>query len=430
MAWPMLLALGLLLAAGPAAPAWSQDDPFAGFDDDWDDPWAARAGGLSWSGFVEGGLGGRWEKVENLDRLSLGELRLRAETRYDHGSFLVDFKGDLAWDHVVEDLDAQLRELAASFSPAARVDMKLGRQVLTWGTGDLLFLNDLFPKDFISFFAGRDEDYLKSPSDTARMSIFTAPVNIDIAWTPRFTPDDYLYGERFAFFNPMLGEVAAPAQPRKADEPGSGEVAMRLFRTVAATEYALYGYRGRWKQPLGVDANGEAFFPRLETFGASVRTPLHKGLFNAETAWYNSRVKPHREDLRVPHSELRFLLGYDQELVRNLNLGTQLYAERIQDHQRLIAESPHPERERDQWRTVATLRLTHRALQDTLTSSLFVFLSPSDEDFYLRPSVAWRRDDHWILSAGLNVFGGRHEHTFFGQLEDNSNGWVRLRYHY
>jgi hypothetical protein len=427
----MLLALGLLLAAGPAASAWSEDDPFAEFDeDDWDDPWAARAGGLSWSGFVEGGLGGRWEKVENLDRLSLGELRLRAETRYDHGSFLVDFKGDLVWDHVIEDLDAQVRELAASFSPAARVDMKLGRQVLTWGTGDLLFLNDLFPKDFVSFFAGRDEDYLKSPSDTARMSIFTAPVNIDIAWTPRFTPDDYLYGERFAFWNPMLGEVAAPAAPRKAEEPSSGEAAVRLFRTVAATEYALYGYRGRWKQPLGVDANGEAFFPRLDTFGASVRTPLHRGLFNAETAWYNSRVKPRREDLRVPHSELRFLLGYEQELVRNLNLGTQLYAERIQDHQRLMAESPDPERERDQWRTVATLRLTHRALQDTLTSSLFVFGSPSDEDFYLRPSVAWRRDDHWLFSAGLNVFGGRHAHTFFGQLEDNSNGWLRLRYYY
>jgi len=438
-AWIRPALLVLLLAAGPATPAWSTDgaggnegdDPFAEFEeDDWDDPWATHDGGLAWSGFVEGGLGGRWEEVDNLEQLSLGEFRLRAETRYDHGSFSVDFKGDLAWDHVVEDLDFQVRELAVSFRPATRVDAKLGRQVLTWGTGDLLFLNDLFPKDFISFFAGRDEDYLKSPSDTARISIFTDLVNIDLAWTPNFTPDDYLYGERFAYWNPMLGEIAAPAEPRRADEPSDGELALRLFRTVAGTEYALYGYRGRWKQPLGMDANGEPFFPRLDTFGASLRTPLHNGLFNAETAWYNSRGNPRRDDLRVPNSELRLLLGYEQELVRNLTMGTQLYAERVQDHGRLIAESPDPERERDEWRTVATLRLTHRALQDKFTSSLFLFISPSDEDFYLRPSVSWRRDDQWLFTAGLNFFGGRHQHTFFGQLEENSNGWLRLRYYY
>jgi hypothetical protein len=389
-----------------------------------------EGGGLLWSGFVEGGLGARWNSVDNLDRLTLGDVRLRAETRYDHGVFQVDFKGDLLWDEVVEDLDAQLRELAASFSPASNVDMKLGRQVLTWGTGDLLFLNDLFPKDFISFFAGRDEDYLKSPSDTARVSVFTAPVNIDLAYTPRFTPDDYLYGERFAFWNPVLGAVAAPARPRRADEPTNGELALRLFRTVGATEYAVYGYRGRWKQPVGLDDAGMPRFPRLQSWGASMRMPLHKGIFNTEAAYYDSRDDRNGNDPRTPNSELRLLAGYEQELVRNLTAGTQLYAERIMHHDRLEANSLDPDRERDRWRTVTTLRLTYRALRDTLTSSLFVFVSPSDEDFYLRPSIAWRRDDHWLLAAGFNLFGGSEEHTFFGQLEDNSNGWLRLRYNY
>lgn len=435
------LLLALSLAAGQASAAWGEErapmeeeDPFAGLDDggweDWDDPWATRAGGFSWNGFAEAGLGARWSSVENLDALTLGELRLRAESGYDHGSFRVDFKGDLAWDQVTEEIETELRELAVAFRPAGSVDAKIGRQVLTWGTGDLLFLNDLFPKDFISFFAGRDEDYLKRPSDTARVIIFTGPVNIDVAYTPRFTPDRYLYGERFAFWDPLRAEVAAPVDPRRADEPGNGEVAVRLFRTIAATEYALYGYRGRWKQPLGADAAGAPRFPRLQSIGASVRTPLHKGLFNAETAFYESRDD--RRGLRpeVPNSELRVLAGYEQELVRNLTAGTQFYAERIMHHDRLLAASPDQSRERDRWRTVATLRLTHRAVQDRVTSSLFMFVSPSDEDFYLRPTVSWRRDDHWMFSAGLNLFGGREDYTFFGQLEDNSNGWLRLRYHY
>ena len=434
----LVLLPGLLMAAGTSA--WAQDDPwgesgddpFADFEDedDWEDPWATDDGGLSWHGFIEGGVGARWEDADNLDRLTLGELRLRAETSYDHRSFRVDFKGDLAWDQVVEDPDAQVRELAISFRPGASVDAKVGRQVLTWGTGDLLFLNDLFPKDFVSFFAGRDEEYLKSPSNTVRISVFNPLVNLDLAYTPRFTPDEYLTGERFVFWIPPLGEAAAPDPPLNAEEPDSGELALRLFRTSGATEYALYGYSGRWKQPIGVDQSGNLRFPRLRSWGASVRTPFHKGLFNAEAAYYDSRDDRDGDDPATPNSELRLLLGYEQELVRNLTAGTQLYTERVMHHDRLVANSPDPARERDQWRTVATLRLSHRAMQDKLTSSLFVFVSPSDEDFYLRPSIAWRRDDQWLLVGGFNLFGGSEQHTFFGQLEDNSNGWLRLRYHY
>ena len=333
-------------------------------------------------------------------------------------------------DQVIEEFDGRLRELALSFRPGSQVDARIGRQVLTWGTGDLLFLNDLFPKDFVSFFAGRDEEYLKSPANAVRISAFHPRANLDIAYMPRFTPDEYLSGERFAFWSPALGEIVAPDPPVRAPKPSSGEFALRLFRTAGATEYALYAYFGRWKQPAGVDAFGNLRFPRLRSWGASARTPFHKGLLNAEAAYYDSRDDRAGRDPATPNSELRLLLGYEQELLRNFTAGTQLYTERVMHHDRLLANSPDPARERAQWRTVATLRLTHRAFRDKLTSSLFLFVSPSDRDFYLRPSVAWRHDDHWSLAAGLNLFGGRKEHTFFGQLEDNGNGWVRLRYYY
>ena len=48
---------------------------------------------------------------------------------------------------------SSIREAYIQFGLGSRADIKVGRQVLTWGTGDLLFINDIFPKDYISFFA-------------------------------------------------------------------------------------------------------------------------------------------------------------------------------------------------------------------------------------------------------------------------------------
>ena len=54
----------------------------------------------------------------------------------------------------------------------------------------------------------------------------------------------------------------------------------------------------------------------------------------------------------------------------------------------------------------------------------------SDQDFYLRPSVAWRYSDQWTFTAGGNLFGGDEDYTFFGQFDDNDNAYVRVRLNY
>ena len=41
-----------------------------------------------------------------------------------------------------------LREANFILTPASLMDVKAGRQILTWGTGNLIFINDLFPKDW------------------------------------------------------------------------------------------------------------------------------------------------------------------------------------------------------------------------------------------------------------------------------------------
>jgi len=414
------LALVLFAAAAMAA------------EDDWDDWDDEPDSGLIWTGFLQGGLGSRIASPHELRQLTLADLRGRAETQWVGDELTVAFKGDLLLDGVSEDTDVDLRELTLSFRPGRHTDVSLGQQVLTWGTGDLLFLNDLFPKDFQSFFAGRDDEYLKAPSPSLRVTHYTDRINVDLVWTPVFEPDRYLTGERFSFYLPPLGAIAVPEPPLDADQPdrdpGNGELALRLFTRRGAVEYALYGYLGFFKQPIAVNASGIPYHPKLSVYGASLRRPAGAGVFSTEVAWYDSRDDRSGADPTVPNSQARLLLGYERELVRNWQLGLQGYGEWTRDHD--SREAPGPSSAPDELRTVLTARLTGRLRRDTLELSLFAFLSPSDRDGHLRPQVSYRLSDAWTLAGGANLFAGDDRFTFFGQLEDNNNVFARLTRYY
>lgn len=427
MRWRVLV----LLLAGAAA--FAQDDAW---DEDWGDDWEQdEAGWLPLTGFVESAGGSRWDEDERVGRYgTLLDLRWRLETGWENDALTATFKGDALYDGIEQDFGLDQRDISLAFSPHPSLDALMGRQVLTWGTGDLVFLNDLFPKDWVSFFAGRDDEYLKAPSNSLRLTQYNGVVNIDFAWTPKFTSDNYIDGERFSFFSPFDGRITGREPPIHVDRPSAslsnGEFALRLFRTVKGVEYALYGYRGFFKTPSRVVAPWQLAFAPMASVGASLRRTLGPGLLNVEASYYFSRDDRDGTDPLVANSQARFLAGYEWEAARNFNVGLQYYVEHVVDHDRLIANSPAPQFEPPENRHTITTRLTYRALQDKLTWSFFSFWSPNEHDAYLRPVVAYRRDDRWLMSFGLNLFAGDEPQTFLGQFQDNSNAYLRVRYHY
>lgn len=430
----MIRLLILLLFFSPGAFARDADgvDP----EDGWDDEWSDEAEtGLIWSGFVEGALGSRWDSdAQTGGKGTLREIRARLETDWANDSFAIGFKGEALYDDIIEEFDVEIRDLTVALSPTNSLDIKVGRQVLTWGTGDLLFLNDLFPKDWVSFFSGRDDEYLKAPSNSTRFNLYTKAVNFDFAWTPVFESDEFLTGERFSFFSPQAGGLVAPNPPLGADEPTknfrNGEFALRLFRTFNGSEAALYAYRGFFKQPVGRDTQQVPVFPSLTALGASLRRSQWSGLVNVETSYYFSRDDRGGTKPTLPNDQLRLLVGFEREAVANFNVGVQYYLEWTQDHDGLITNSATPQFEPDEYRHLFTTRLTYRAMMDKLIWSLFVFWSPSDKDYYLRPKLTYRYSDQWVADFGISLFGGAEDQTFFGQFEDNSNAYARVRYNF
>ena len=407
---------------------------------------AARETGLPLgiTGFWETRLGRRTGSDPDQSGTSIGETRLRIEVQKDFETSSLRMTSDFLYDSVEEDHDIDLeegrgwldlREANYLFRPASWLDIKAGRQILTWGTGDLIFINDLFPKDWNSFFIGRDTEYLKAPSDAVKGSFFTGTVNVDLVYTPRFDPDRFIDGRRVSYFNPSpsLGRVAGRSDPllveKNDDWFDDDEIALRLYRNLGSYEAALYGYDGFWKSPNGSDpVSGRFTFPRLTVAGASVRGPIAGGIGSAELGFYDSRDDRDGDDLLVRNSELRVLVGYERELAPELTGGFQYYLERMADHDAFLSTLPLNAVRKDENRHVLTLRLTQLLMNQNLNLSLFNFYSPSDEDGYLRVNGRYKVTDAWQVEAGGNLFYGVENNTFFGQFEDASNLYAGIRF--
>ena len=373
---------------------------------------------------------------------SLAEARLQLEMSRSGDTTMLMLRADFLYDHVVgsstPDLQEgtgwiDLREANILWSPYMWTDIKFGRQILTWGTGDLVFINDLFPKDWQSFFTGRDEEYLKAPSDALLVSLYPEFVTIDLVYTPRFDSDRYISGERLSYWNPMLGERAGQNAVIDADKPDEifedDEFTLRLYRTLRGIELALYGYTGFWKSPMGFDPiSGQATFPALNVYGASARGQAAGGVYNAEVGYYDSRDDRSGADPFLPNSEARGLVGYERELMTDLMLGLQYYLEVLQDYDGYLTSLPEGSPARDEYRHLLTARLTQMLLNQNLTLSLFTYYSPSDQDGYLRPIVKYKLTDEWLLVGGGNLFFGKEDYTFFGQFDKNNNIYAGLRY--
>ena len=405
--------------------------------------WNREGPGLPFdlAGFADARAGARTQRDPYEKELSLGEVRLQleAEKGWDRASFRVrsDFLYDPVYDHGTVDLETgrgwlDLRELRGTITPVSFADVRLGRQIVTWGTGDLLFINDMFPKDWQSFFIGRDTEYLKAPSDAAMVSAFSPLVNLDVVYTPCFDADRYIDGSRLSYFNPALGRLAGRDAVVQVERPqtwfSDDETAARLSRTVGEYELAAYGYWGYWKSPAGMDpATGKSTFPPLSVYGASIRGPLGSGIANLEGGWYDSRDDAGGSNPLVRNGELRLLAGYELELAADFNAGFQYYLEHMLNYDAYRDHLMPGEHPRDEARHVLTLRLTRRLLSQNLVLSFFGYWSPSDEDFYLRPNVSYRIDDHWSAEVGGNVFWGVYDWTFFGQFRNDTNVYAAVR---
>ncbi len=363
----------------------------------------------------------------------LGEERLRLDVSgaSKSGDVFLLFKGDVFHDAVVNRADGDLREGYAGYHRGP-IDFRLGRQIVTWGVGDLFFINDVFPKDWESFFSGRPMEYLKRGIDAVRVQYSSEALNADLVATPFFRPDALPSPKRFFLYSPFPSaasqqEITPPARAENM------EVALRLYRRVSGFDVSLYGYRGFWRTP-GIRAGSDdapkitRFYPRLAVLGASAQRNWLQGVISLEAGRYNSLDDRGGADASIPNSEWRLLAGYQRQLGRELTANFQGYAEVMDRYDAYRRSLPPGTPLQNRFRSVLSVRLTQFLGYQSWKLSVFLAYSPADNDYFTQPEVSHRLTDRLSVAMGANVFGGRRDTTFFGQMAKDDNVYLSARF--
>jgi hypothetical protein len=343
-------------------------------------------------------------------------------------------KGDILYDHVAEEFDTDLREAYLDYTINI-FDFRLGRQIITWGVGDLVFINDVFPKDYVSFFSGRPLEYLKKGSDALKIGIYPDFISAELVVIPFFEDNNLPSPNRFFLFDPFP-QIQNRGKQEPNTEIDNTEIAVRLFGNIWNFETSLYAYRGFFRTPAMRPDDPAAptkiisFFPKLSTYGLSVQRRLLDGVISMEGAYYDSREDRQGTDPFIPNSGIKYLIGYQRQLWEDFTIGGQYYGEYMAHHDEYVENLPEGLPELDEYRDLVTIRLTQLLMHQTLKLSFFAFYSPSDEDYMIIPEVKYKITDDRAAALGANLFGGEEDDPQFGQFDKNDNIYIYIKYEF
>ena len=393
----------------------------------------AYAQDITFHGFVQGNLSARItgeetpDSSEGGDYLS-GDQRLRGEITGSAESAAFTLRADLVHDSVSDEYKIDIREGYIDYR-TDNYDLRAGRQIITWGAGDLLFINDTYPKNYSALFSGQPLEYLKVGSDAIKLSIYSDKISADLVVIPFFEPYQLPDSKRFFLYSPMT--ITGINTPREEIE--NSEIALRLYRQLGRFDTSIYLYRGFFKipgmKPLSL-TEAELFYPQLAVYGFSMQGAFAQGVLSIEGGYYDSLDDRNGNDPTISNSSAKYILGYSKQFWTDFTAGVQYYGEYMQDYNNYEVSLPAGFPKTDKIHQLITLRLTQMLKYNTLRLGLFTFYSPDEEDYFVIPEARYNITDSLWTSIGVNIFGGKDTRTFFGQLDKNDNLFATLRYEF
>lgn len=366
-------------------------------------------------------------QLRSPQRIMSSRTRLRLEMRANYGEASLFSSVNLAYNGIIKDqTGAFLRE--AYFDYAGRfLEVKAGRQIVTWGVADGLRLTDLIsPMDYTEFMANDYDDIrvpvnainLKYPGESFSAEVVFVPVpeyfviptsddnpwqmpvpngmRMDLSGTPAKHIKNSEFGGRFRFFLENL------------------DFSLTALRTFNKSPVTIVNFDSETKSAVI-----KGIYEPMNVVGGDVSIPAGEIVIRGEVAAYFGEPIALKNSMDYwLRKSFNALLGVDWYAGDNWTIMVQYMHKVIMDYQSILGT--------DQNTSMLTARISKEVLNNTLKLSVYGMLDVDNVGFYVRPAADYLLNDQITLSLGADWLGGRR--GTFKTYKKNTQIWVKGKF--
>ena len=353
--------------------------------------------------------------------------RLRLEMRANYGEASLFSSVNLAYNSLIkEQSGAFLRE--AYFDYAGKyLEVKAGRQIVTWGVADGLRITDLIsPMDYTEFMAN-DYDDIRVPVNAINLKYPGESFSAELVFVP--VPEYFVMpsGEDNPWSMPVPEGVSMDLSGTPEKHIKNSEVGTRLRFFLENLDFSLTALRTFNKSPVTIaDYDPETksvviqgIYKPMYVLGGDFSIPVSEFVVRGEMAGYFGEPIALNDSRRYRlRKTFNALLGLDWYAGDNWTFMVQYMHKVIMDYRKELGM--------DQNTSMVTARISKEVLNNTLKLSVYGMYDIDNVSFYIRPAADYLLNDQITLSLGADILGGRR--GTFKTYEDNTQIWVKGKY--
>ena len=334
--------------------------------------------------------------------------RARLELRADYGEATLYSSMNIAYNSLLKDQSgAFLRE--AYFDYAGKfLEIKAGRQIITWGVADGLRITDLIsPMDYTEFMAN-DYDDIRVPVNAVNLKYPGESFSAEVVFVP--VPEYFVMPE--GEDNPWTMALPDRARMDLGDTPEkrlkNSEVGGRLRFFLENFDFSLTAMHTYNKAPVTVARYNpktdsiliKGVYKPMEVFGGDISIPMGEFVIRGEFAEYlNEPIALANSSDYFVHHTSNFLIGIDWYAGNNWTFMAQYMHKVVSDYRDDLSI--------EQNSSMVTARISKELLNNTLKLSVYGILDIDNLGYYIRPAADYLMSDQITLSLGADILGGR-----------------------
>ena len=309
------------------------------------------------------------------------------------------------------------------------LDLRVGKQIITWGVGDLIFLTDLFPKDWVAFITGAPIEYLKKGSTGVKANYYLRDWSLETIFIPAFQRGTLPSGGELVHFVPFP-EAAVKRLVLPPKTLRNSEFALRASRMIGGYSTSLYLFRGIDPMPSFhfdlATSTVTVQHHRLNMLGASTQGDFRGYLLSGEFAYYDTEDST-GTDPEIANPSLKLLLAGERVIRDKRTASVQLFLDYMVHHRRYQSTLPAGFPSQRQLRKTVTVRLRDSLHRDTFRPTVYLLYNLDDRDFFVKAEYEQDLMPGTWYALGVNLFGGKFRHTMYGQFRGDENVYFTLR---